>query len=89
MEWVLLTVAVMLAFGLGAAGKGGGVLGLLLLIGYIVWAVAQFAHGTTPGKRVLGMYVVRENGRPVGFFGRKASFRMGVRFGPNVGLRTR
>ena len=50
------------------AGGGGVVLGLLLLLGYAVWALMLFARGTTPGKKLLGMRVVREDGRPAGFF---------------------
>jgi len=68
MEWVLLAVALSLAFGAAATGGEGVLLGLLLLVGYGIWAIALFAHGTTPGKRVLGLEVVHETGQPVGFF---------------------
>ena len=46
----------------------GGLVGLALLVGYIVWAIRLFSRGTTPGKRVLGMRVIKENGAPAGFF---------------------
>ena len=37
------------------AGAGlGGIIGLLFLITYIIWALMLFARGTTPGKKVLG-----------------------------------
>ena len=68
MEYVIFAVAVLLALGSFAAGKGGGVFGPLLLIAYVVWAIALFSHGTTPGKQMLSMHVVRGTGQPVGFF---------------------
>lgn len=49
-------------------GAGGALLGFALLIGYVVWAFALFARGTTPGKRILGMWVIKEDGRRAGFF---------------------
>lgn len=60
-------------FGMGLASGGdlggplGGVLGLGLLIAYVVWAMMLFARGTTPGKRLLGMRVIREDGSTAGF----------------------
>jgi uncharacterized RDD family membrane protein YckC len=32
-----------------------------------VWAIILFFRGTTPGKRALGMYVVKEDGQRAGF----------------------
>jgi uncharacterized RDD family membrane protein YckC len=59
--------------GLGAAsgsdaGAGlGGLLAIGLFIGYVVWALVLFARGTTPGKNMLGMFVMKEDGRRAGF----------------------
>jgi uncharacterized RDD family membrane protein YckC len=59
--------------GVGAAtGSDAGfglaaLLGLALGVGYIVWALMLFARGTTPGKNLLGMYVMKEDGRRAGF----------------------
>jgi uncharacterized RDD family membrane protein YckC len=51
----------------GDTGLGLGVLGSLgLLCVYIAWALWLFVHGSTPGKRLLGMRVVKEDGRPAG-----------------------
>jgi uncharacterized RDD family membrane protein YckC len=60
------------AFGIGVSGERasrgmGSSVAALLLIGYIVWAVVLFFQGTTPGKRALRMYVVKEDGRRAGF----------------------
>jgi uncharacterized RDD family membrane protein YckC len=52
----------------GESGGGAGILlGLLLFVGYVVWALTLFARGTTPGKRALGMYVIKETGQRAGF----------------------
>jgi uncharacterized RDD family membrane protein YckC len=57
-----------LAMGGGESGGGAGMLlGFLLFAGYVVWALTLFARGTTPGKRALGMYVVKETGQRAGF----------------------
>lgn len=48
-------------------GSGSGIAALVLL-GYIVWSLVLFVNGSSPGKALLGMYVVRENGRNAGFF---------------------
>ncbi len=51
------------------AGAGiGSFLGSLLLLAYIIWAFVLFARGTTPGKKLLGMRVVKEDGRNANFF---------------------
>ena len=71
---VALFLIFLIGGGIGAAiggEEGGGVgivLGFLLLVAYIVWALVLFAKGTTPGKRLLGMRVIREDGRNAGFF---------------------
>ena len=42
-------------------------LGLAVLaVGYLLWVLALLAQGDTPGKRMLGLRVVRRDGRPVG-----------------------
>lgn len=62
-----------LVAGAGAAtgtsgGTGIGVLvALVMLIGYAAWALTLFAKGTTPGKSMLGMRVVKEDGHVAGF----------------------
>jgi len=69
-------VALFLIFvvGAGAAtgtegGSGVGVfLGIVLFLGYIVWALMLFAKGMTPGKKLLGMRVIKEDGTSAGFF---------------------
>lgn len=70
------SVALLLVFavaGAGAAtgtdgGTGGGVLlGLVLFLGYIGWAFVLFSRGRTPGKMLLGMRVIREDGSGAGF----------------------
>ncbi|MFN2533421.1 MAG: RDD family protein, partial [Pyrinomonadaceae bacterium] len=53
---------------LGAAGVAKSLgFGFLLLVVYAIWAMRLFAHGTTPGKKLLGIRVVRENGQEAGF----------------------
>ncbi len=50
------------------AGAGiGGLLFVVLFLGYLVWALMLFAKGTTPGKNMLGMRVVKEGGERAGF----------------------
>ena len=50
------------------AGAGiGAIIGPLLLLAYIIWALVLFARGTTPGKKALGMRVIKEDGTPAGF----------------------
>jgi len=50
------------------SGSAGGLLGFALLVAYVVWAFVLFARGTTPGKRLLGMWVIKEDGSHAGFF---------------------
>jgi uncharacterized RDD family membrane protein YckC len=42
-------------------------LGLSLLIAYDIWALVLFSRGTTPGKNLLRMRVIKEDGRRAGF----------------------
>jgi len=65
---ILVVAGVGSASGSDSAGSGGAVLGLLLLLAYVVWAFTLFSRGTTPGKRLLGMSVIKENGQRAGFF---------------------
>jgi uncharacterized RDD family membrane protein YckC len=38
------------------------------MIAYVIWAFKLFAQGATPGKRLLGMRVVKEGGQTAGFW---------------------
>lgn len=42
--------------------------GILLFGAYIIWALLLFTRGMTPGKKLLGMRVIREDGRNARFF---------------------
>ena len=67
--FLVLTVAgAGAATGTDAGGSGGALLAAVLFFGYIVWAFALFARGTTPGKNLLGMRVVKEDGSRATFF---------------------
>ncbi len=50
-----------------AAALGSGGFFMLLLLGYIVWALMLFSKGTTPGKNLLGMRVIDERGQRASF----------------------
>ena len=52
----------------GGGAALGSVVGVAMFAGYWLWAFVLFTRGTTPGKRLLGMRVVQENGTPAGFF---------------------
>ncbi len=55
--------------GTDAAGVGVGfLLGILLLLAYVIWALKLFTKGMTPGKKLLGMRVIKEDGTSAGFF---------------------
>lgn len=64
---MLSVVGIGAATGSRAGVSFGALVAFCLFVGYIVWALSLFARGTTPGKRVLGMKVVRESGAPAGF----------------------
>jgi len=70
LDLLIPLVALFLIFSIGGGigGRGGVIFGSLLLIAYVVWAIVLFARGTTPGKTLLGMRVIREDGRNAGFF---------------------
>ena len=69
---VLLAAFAILTLGLGTFGGGGlgftifTVLSFLLFAGYDI-AFEVLASGRTPGKRLNGLRVVRDNGSPIGF----------------------
>ena len=76
LDLVIPVVAFILIFtvaGLGGAtgteaGAGiGALLGLALILAYIVWALMLFARGTTPGKNLLGMSGIKEDGTAADF----------------------
>ena len=50
--------------GLGASG----VLRTIAIIAWAVWAMALFSNGMTPGKWMLGLYVIDDSGDTAGFF---------------------
>ena len=51
------------------AASGIALAGLVgLVVAYLLWALVLFAKGTTPGKRLLRMYVFKESGERAGFF---------------------
>ena len=51
------------------AASGVALVGMVgLVVGYLLWALVLFARGTTPGKRLLRMYVFKESGERAGFF---------------------
>jgi uncharacterized RDD family membrane protein YckC len=52
--------------GLAGASRSFG-LGFLLFVAYMIWAIRLFSQGTTPGKKMLGMRVVKESGEGAGF----------------------
>jgi len=77
LDWIIPLVAFFLIFvtaGIGAAtgtivgGSISVILGFLLLMTYVIWALKLFKNGTTPGKKLLGMRVIKEDGTPAGFF---------------------
>jgi len=76
LDWILPMMALFMIIVLGGIGGAAGAedgaglgifLGFLLLLGYVIWAFTLFVNGTTPGKRMLGMWVVKENGQRAGF----------------------
>lgn len=73
---ILPCIATLIVFSVAAAGAMtdsnvaagmGVVVSFLLAICYGVVALILFARGTTPGKYVLGMYVMKEDGRRADF----------------------
>jgi uncharacterized RDD family membrane protein YckC len=74
--FVPLVAIALIVFVVGMSGSTGGessgmaaaLLGVGLLVAYVVWAFVLFGRGTTPGKRMLGMRVIKEDGSHAGFF---------------------
>jgi uncharacterized RDD family membrane protein YckC len=58
--------AAIMVFGVAAVSGSVGIFMILLLV-YMVWALALFSRGTTPGKNLLGMRVIDEQGQPATF----------------------
>ncbi len=59
-----------MAIALGSLGRFGG--GLFLVSSFLIWWLFPvifevYANGRTPGKRLLGLQVVHEDGTPVGW----------------------
>jgi len=46
----------------------GGLPGFALLVAYVVWAFALFEDGTTPDRRMLDMWAIKEDGSHAEFF---------------------
>ena len=40
----------------------------ILLVAYVIWALLRFARGSTPGKGLVGLEVVKSDGEKAGFF---------------------
>ncbi len=41
---------------------------LTLYIGYAIWLLIVANKGKTPGKQILGLTIINEQGRPIGFW---------------------
>lgn len=41
---------------------------LVTILAFCIWSIVLFFNGRTPGKKLLGMQVVKEDGRKAGFF---------------------
>jgi uncharacterized RDD family membrane protein YckC len=57
--------------GHGGTQATGGLLTVILIVafvGFVVWCIKLFAQGQTPGKRALGLRVVKEDGSSPGLF---------------------
>ena len=71
----LLAAALIIAFsgddpafgGLVAALLVLSAVGFLLAAGYVIWWLVTLKNGQTPGKQLVGIRVVRENGEPSGW----------------------
>ena len=70
-----LVAALILAFSGDDPGIGGlaaallvlAAIGFLLAAGYVIWWLIALKNGQTPGKQLVGIRVVRENGEPSGW----------------------
>jgi len=58
--------ALILMLGVAGVSRSLG-FGFLLFVAYAIWAIRLFAKGTTPGKKLLSMRVIKEGGEGAGF----------------------
>jgi len=69
---LFLVLSVVVGGGTATGTEGGAGVGILLgiavFLAYIIWAFMLFAKGMTPGKKLLGMRVIKEDGSSAGFF---------------------
>jgi uncharacterized RDD family membrane protein YckC len=72
LDGLIPVVVVISTLGAAVAAENGGGLGAAVLwvvfLAYVVWALYLFSKGKTPGKLILGMQVVKEDGQHAGFF---------------------
>lgn len=70
LDAVIPVLAAFMVFGTAAASEDTPALGMVavvLFFGYIVWALVLFGRGQTPGKRLMSLRVVKEQGKSAGF----------------------
>ena len=63
LDYLVVGIVALIAF-----ATGEGTVTSILLIAYAIYALVLFAKGTTPGKKMLGLHVAKENGERAGFF---------------------
>ena len=51
----------------GASLLDGILVFLTLIIGYIIWWLIVLGRGQTPGKQIVGIRVIKDNGEPSGW----------------------
>ncbi|MCB2213470.1 RDD family protein [bacterium] len=66
LDLIIPVIAISMMVGMSEGSDFGAIFGTILFLAYIVGAIYLFLRGTTPGKRVMGMYVVKENGKRAG-----------------------
>ncbi len=66
LDLIIPVIALSMLIGMSESSTFMSILGTLLYLAYIVGAIYLFLRGTTPGKRVMGMFVVKENGKRAG-----------------------
>ena len=44
-----------------------GIMAIVIAIGYIVWWLIALGRGQTPGKQIVGIRVIKDNGEPSGW----------------------
>lgn len=64
----LIVLAIVLTF-LGTFGAGLRLIAVFVLLWFYNVLFEVFAHGATPGKKVIGLRVMNANGTPVGWTG--------------------